>query len=267
MFIGEQGSYKTTWFQYLLPPQLRNYFYTKIDAINMNRDNQLILAQYGLICLEELDTMKQKDLNELKGAVTMKTIDVRPAYGRYHEHLDHIASFCGTGNNMRFLTDPSGNRRWLPFEIDYIHDPRTSIKDWDDIYAEAYALYLKGFEHWLSRKEINIMNSHNEVFEAPKSERELIALRFRVPKPGETIEFVTGTEIMQAIGWNPSLRLNIDRIAPAMASLGFEYKQSGSEYGYEVYRYSDLEVKENQRKRAKLAVDKYAPHDKDDTIF
>ena len=28
VLIGEQGSYKTTWFNYLLPPELSNYFYT-----------------------------------------------------------------------------------------------------------------------------------------------------------------------------------------------------------------------------------------------
>ena len=28
VLIGEQGSYKTTWFNYLLPPELKQYFYT-----------------------------------------------------------------------------------------------------------------------------------------------------------------------------------------------------------------------------------------------
>ena len=32
VLIGEQGSYKTTWFANLLPPQLRDYFYTKTNS-------------------------------------------------------------------------------------------------------------------------------------------------------------------------------------------------------------------------------------------
>ena len=32
VLIGEQGSYKTTWFNYLLPPELSNYFYTNING-------------------------------------------------------------------------------------------------------------------------------------------------------------------------------------------------------------------------------------------
>ena len=50
VMIGEQGCYKTTWFQYLLPPELRRYFYTKTNANRMSRDDLLTLAQYGVIC-------------------------------------------------------------------------------------------------------------------------------------------------------------------------------------------------------------------------
>ena len=48
VLIGEQGSYKTTWFNYLLPPELSKYFYTKTNANRMGRDDLLTLAQYGL---------------------------------------------------------------------------------------------------------------------------------------------------------------------------------------------------------------------------
>ena len=58
VFIGEQGAYKTTWFNYLLPPQLKQYFYTKTNANRMTRDDLLTLAQYGLVCCEELDTKR-----------------------------------------------------------------------------------------------------------------------------------------------------------------------------------------------------------------
>ena len=50
IFIGEQGIYKTTWFNYLLPPELRDYFYTKTNASRMTKDDLLTLAQYGLVC-------------------------------------------------------------------------------------------------------------------------------------------------------------------------------------------------------------------------
>ena len=104
VLIGEQGSYKTTWSNYLLPPELSSYFYTKTNAQRMGRDDLLTLAQYGLVCCEELDTMRPSELNQLKAAVTMPSIDERAAYAHYHEHRPHIASFCDTGNIAQKLS-------------------------------------------------------------------------------------------------------------------------------------------------------------------
>lgn len=71
VLIGEQGVYKTTWFNYLLPPLLRKYFYTKTNANRMGKDDLLVLAQYALVCCEEIDSMKPSEVNQLKAAVTM----------------------------------------------------------------------------------------------------------------------------------------------------------------------------------------------------
>ena len=51
---------------------------------------------------------------------TQKVVNERMAYAHYKEHRAHIASLCGTTNNVQFLTDLTGNRRWLPFEISSI---------------------------------------------------------------------------------------------------------------------------------------------------
>ena len=157
VLIGEQGSYKTTWFNYLLPPQLRQYFYTKTNANRMGRDDLLTLAQYGLVCCEELDTMRPSELNQLKAAVTMPTINERAAYAHYHENRRHIASFCGTGNNMQFLSDPTGSRRWLPFEVDSILSPREHPFNYEGIYSQAYRLYREGFRYWFTQPEIMLL--------------------------------------------------------------------------------------------------------------
>ncbi len=154
VLIGEQGSYKTTWFSHLLPPPLREYFYTKTNSGMVSKDDLLVLAQYGLVCWEELDSMQQKELNKLKAAMTMPTINERAAYAHYHENRPHIASFCGTGNNVQFLSDPTGTRRWLPFVVKSIESPLTSPFDYEGIYSQAYALYRQGFRYWFDKNEI-----------------------------------------------------------------------------------------------------------------
>ena len=130
VLIGEQGAYKTTWFAHLLPPQLREYFYTKTNSGMVSKDDLLTLSQYGLMCWEELDSMQLKELNKLKAVMTMPSINERAAYAHYHENRPHLASFCGTGNNVQFLSDPTGTRRWLPFEVANICPHQSSCSWW-----------------------------------------------------------------------------------------------------------------------------------------
>ena len=250
VLIGEQGSYKTTWFNYLLPPELKDYFYTKTNANRMGRDDLLTLAQYALVCCEELDTMKPAELNQLKAAVTMPSIDERAAYAHFHEHRQHIASFCGTGNNVQFLSDETGNRRWLPFEIERITSPREMPFDYQGIYSQAYALYQEGFQYWFSREEIQQLSQHNATFETPRTAHELISRYLRKPREGEPGEFLCATDILQLVGSNPVLKLTTNKIGRAMTDLGFERMRTGSERGYIVVQYSAEEINARQRMKA-----------------
>ena len=222
VLIGEQGAYKTTWFNYLLPPPLKQYFYTKTNANRMSKDDILTLAQYALVCCEELDTMRPAELNQLKAAVTMPSIDERAAYAHYHEHRKHIASFCGTGNNTQFLSDPTGNRRWLPFEVESIVSPRDHPFHYEGIYSQTLALYKSGFQYWFTKEEIQELNRHNRQFETPHLERELVSLYFRVPMESENGMFMTSARAIQIIGTGISQKLSPTRVGLAFNELGFQ---------------------------------------------
>ncbi|MBQ6205180.1 MAG: virulence protein E [Prevotella sp.] len=246
VLIGEQGSYKTTWFNYLLPPELKQYFYTKTNSNRMTKDDLLTLAQYGLVCCEELDTMSPRDLNQLKAAVTMPSIDERAAYAHYHEHRKHIASFCGTGNNVQFLSDPTGNRRWLPFEIEQIRNPRDHPFNYKGIYAEAYRLYRSGFQFWFDQNEIRRLSRHNEHYETPKQERELVDVFFRKPRELEGGEFMPVSRAMQIVGGNTVQTLSDVRLGRAFRDLGFACKRNSQGRGYIVVCRTTEEIKARQ---------------------
>ena len=250
VLIGEQGTYKTTWFSHLLPPTLHDYFYTKTNSGLVSKDDLLTLAQYGLVCWEELDTMQPKELNKLKAAMTMPSINERAAYARYHENRPHLASFCGTGNNVQFLSDTTGTRRWLPFEVESIESPLATPFDYDGIYSQAYALYKQGFQYWFSPGEIRKMQSHNEQFETVHSELELVDLHFRKPKANERREMVSATMALQMIGGNMSYMLNKEKIGHAFKKLGFEYMRTSSQRGYIAVHRSGLEMEEYRRSLA-----------------
>ena len=247
VLIGEQGAYKTTWFNYLLPPPLKQYFYTKTNANRMSKDDILTLAQYALVCCEELDTMRPAELNQLKAAVTMPSIDERAAYAHYHEHRKHIASFCGTGNNTQFLSDPTGNRRWLPFEVESIVSPRDHPFHYEGIYSQALALYKSGFQYWFTKEEIQELNRHNRQFETPHLERELVSLYFRVPKEGENGMFMTSARAIQIIGTGISQKLNPTRVGLSFNELGFQRVRYQGIRGYLVIQRTAEEMQAYQK--------------------
>ena len=222
VLIGEQGAFKTTWFNYLLPPELKQYFYTKTNANRMSKDDLLALAQYALVCCEELDTMRPAELNQLKAVVTMQNIDERAAYAHYHEHRKHIASFCGTGNNAQFLSDLTGNRRWLPFEVESIVSPREHPFNYEGIYAQALALYKSGFQYWFTKEEIQDLNHHTKHFETPRLEHELVDLYFRKPIGDELGEFMSVARALQIISSGISQKLSAVNVGRAFSDLGFK---------------------------------------------
>ena len=249
IFIGEQGIYKTTWFNYVLPPELRRYFYTKTNAGRMTKDDLLVLAQYGLVCYEELDTMSSRDLNQLKSAVTMPSVDERAPYASFADHRKHIASFCGTGNNVQFLSDTTGTRRWLPFEVEQIESPRDHPFNYEGIYSQAYALYQEGLEYWFSPKEIRQLSEHNSQFETPKDELELVDYYFRHPIGADTGEFMP-TAIAKQIVSSPGMNVSTVALGRAFKKLGFRDGTENRCRGFYVVRRPDEERRTRARSLA-----------------
>ena len=252
VFIGRQGIYKTTWFANLLPPELKQYFHSNTSFGNMTKDEVLKLSKYGLICCEELDTMKPAEMNRLKWAVTTVVTDERKPYAHNSERRKHIATYCGTGNNLQFIDDDTGTRRWLPFEVMSIRSPHEYRIHHDEIFAQAYKLYLSGFQYWFNDEEMKLVARHNERFEVAKQERELISKYYRLPHDGEPGIFVRSTEIMQTIGGLLTNQLTKNKLGRAMTALGFESVRSHGQCGYIVVEYSAEEIKHN---RSVLAYD------------
>lgn len=234
--IGPQGCYKTSFMQHLLPPVLASYYTTKANSQRLSKDDLFTMTEYLLVNYEEIDTMQPAELNQLKAMVTQKYVDERPPYGRHKVHLPHVASFCATGNNVQFLTDDTGNRRWLPFEVEHIDNPWTARIPYEEVYAQAYTLFRNGFRYWFTDKEIQELRSHVCRFETPKPEYELIQTYYRKPAELERGSYVTASQILQRFG-NGGLRLNIVRVGRAMSKLGFEKARvNGTDYWVVVER-------------------------------
>ena len=254
-YIGPQGIYKSTFVRHLLPTELSGYFSTKNFAGRMTKDDRLELTEMALVSLEELDSLNSTELNQLKAITTDPTVNERAAFARYKERRAHIASFCGTGNNPRFLTDLTDNRRWLPFLVRDIDSPWNHPLPYTGMYAQAYTLYRTGFRYWLDEEENAELKRHNRQFEEPCMEEELIATYLRVPYGDEVGEFLTATRIIELIGGAVKRPLSAKKVALCMNRLGFEARRMRNVRGWNAVILTGNDIKEDQRLNAHRSVE------------
>ena len=219
-FIGPQGTYKSTFMLHILPPHLRAFFATKSNSFQLSKDDRLMLAQNIVISLEEIDSMAPKEINQLKAFTTLPQVNERPPYGHNTMIMPRVASLTATGNNLTFLTDQTGNRRWMPFHIVGIENPWTARIPYEGMYAQALALIRGGERYWLDDSDIRQLNEHNRSFMAPDPATELIVTYFMRPRSETETKYMTATKI--AARFAPAIKIIPNKIGQALAELGFE---------------------------------------------
>ena len=258
VLIGRQGIYKTTWLEHLMPPCLRAYQTKMANVRDLNKDERMRIAEFGLINLDEIDSMSDKELNQLKSIITSSDVNERAAYGYTKERRIRIASFCASGNKREFLTDQTGNRRWLPFEVESIDSPYNwgNSFPYEQIYAEAMYLLSHGFEYWFELPDIEAMESHVESFHVESNEEQLLPVYFAPANPGDNgAVFMTTAEISAKLVDYGSIKkpLALNKLSTVLQRNGFTLKRTHTKKGFVVTLIQDTD---NQRKvEAREAVD------------
>lgn len=172
VLTGPQGRYKTTFLNRIMPPVLSDYLYVG-DFDFKSKDYIKYLGTKGLINLDELSSLSRTEITDLKVCLTQSQIEIRKAYARLDTKMERRASFCGSTNDGEFLTDETGNRRFLIVKIKNIK-LNENLKI-DDLYRQAFYLVKTGFKYWFDGEDIKKINEHNESFFRRSMEEELIS--------------------------------------------------------------------------------------------
>jgi hypothetical protein len=254
VLIGKQGIFKTTWLEHLIPPALRAYCCKLANTTQINKDDRLRLAEFGLINLDELDSMSSRELNTMKSIITATDVNERAAYGYTKERKIRLASFCASSNRREFLTDITGNRRWLPFEVENIQNPYETILPYERMYAQARYLIQYGFNYWFDLDDIATLEEHNETFRAQESEEQLLPILFDVPAEGRG-EFMTTAQISERLVTYGNIKkpMPLNRLGVLLGTVGYQKKVIGKQRlrGWLVYQRSTDEINANKNLYAK----------------
>ena len=224
VLIGRQGIYKTTWLEHLIPPHLRAYACKLANSAELNKDDRLRIAEFGLISLDEIDSMNTRELNQLKYVITATDVNERAAYGYTKERRIRLASFCASGNRRDFLTDITGNRRWLPFEVESIQNPFFTTLPYERMYAQAWALANDPtFCYWFELDEIEVLEEHNKHFRDESNEEQLLPILFDVPAEGKG-EFMTTAQISERLVTYGNIKkpMALSRLGMVLGTVGYK---------------------------------------------
>ena len=238
VLTGEQGKFKTTFLDLLCPPALKGYSYTG-KIYPQEKDTLTYIGQNLIVNIDDqLKALKKRDENELKNLITCPMVKYRMPYDKYVEEHPHLASFVASVNGNDFLTDPTGSRRFLPFEVLSIDIERAKAISMDAVYTEAKALLKSGFRYWFNDDEIAELYRESEDFQVQTAEMELLLRCFEKPtEDNPHCAYMTTTEILAYLGIYTHQPLTLKRMGEALKRAGFEKVSKRREGCSPVYVY------------------------------
>ena len=224
---------------------MQSYLFTgKIDP--QNKDILTLIAEYLFINIDDqLKALNKRDENELKNLITTPAVKYRRPYDVYIEEYPHLASFMASVNGNDFLTDPTGSRRFLPFEVIKI-DIQTALKiNMDNVFAEVLWLYENSFRYWFIDEEIDELHRVSQRFHVQTVEYEMLMQGFEKPPEGDD-SFMTTAQVLNYLRSYSSLTLSEKRMGEALRKAGFERIQKRiNQSPNPVYGYRIKKIKPN----------------------
>ena len=238
VLTGEQGKFKTTFLDLLCPPALHGYSYTG-KIYPQEKDTLTYIGQNLIVNIDDqLKALNKRDENELKNLITCPMVKYRMPYDKYVEEHPHLASFVASVNGNDFLTDPTGSRRFLPFEVLSIDIERARGISMDSVYTEAKALLNTGFRYWFDDDEIAELYKASEDFQVQTAEMELLLRCFEKPtEDNPHCAYMTTTEIITYLGYYTHHSLSLKHMGEALKRSGFEKVSKRREGGSPIYVY------------------------------
>ena len=248
VLIGPQGIFKSTWLDALIPETLVSYRCRQSGTNFSDKDEQLRCAEFAMVNYDEFDRLSSSDLDNLKSLITTPDVSIRAPYGSTKERRVRIASYCASGNKFQFLTDQTGNRRFLPFYVEHIDSPFDHPIDHHRLYAEAVKMVKEGFVYWFTTEDIQQLSKYVEQFADRSPEEELLDVYFDIPKaPGvetRTVKFLTSSEIQAKLVSYGNIHrpIPLRTLCQVLDNKGYQRMRSNRKRGYLVVELEATEI-------------------------
>jgi predicted P-loop ATPase len=218
ILVGEQGACKSTGIQAISPAA---EFFTEISLTDRDSDQSRKMRGHLIGEIAELRGINTREVEAIKAFITRTHEEWIPKYREFSISYPRRIFLIGTTNESNFLSDDTGNRRWLPIKVREINVAEIK-RDRIQLWAEARDKFLSS---GILYKEVEkLSKSIYEEFMIIDPWAKIIQEWLSSNK---TSEITTHSVLIDCLDFHPK---NIDRrseirVGKALRYLGFEKKQ------------------------------------------
>lgn len=160
ILYGDQGQGKSTFFRYLCGKD--EYYQDNLDKFEGEKAFEKTQNKW-IVEAAELTFMSKNTVEQVKSFITARKDTIRFKYKKYSNDIFRQFVMLGTTNNIEFLTDKTGNRRFLIVNVKKQNEPTKKLfgdfkevqEDMEQIMAEAYHDFKNGMDFLVMPDEFN----------------------------------------------------------------------------------------------------------------
>lgn len=163
VLIGGQGIGKSTLCGSLCP----EYFLDNLPSLSgVQKDNLMLIKDSWVVEVAELSAMSKTAIESTKAFISTKVDKYKAPYAAEIDEHPRRCVFIGTTNEVEFLKDKTGNRRFLPIECQ-LQPPTKNVFKIKKSYilqllAEAKVLYQAGEKLYLDKQATRLLEEVQE---------------------------------------------------------------------------------------------------------
>ncbi len=227
VLVGAQGLRKSSGVAAMVPAR---EFFTEMDLAVRDAEASRRMRGRLVIELAELKGLHSKDSESIKEFITKRVETWRPLYKEFDTQFPRRHLFLGTTNEPEFLSDDTGERRWLPVEVVRMVDVDAIERDCAQLWVEGRELFLGSGVQWADAERLaKGVHSQHKIYDpwTPVVERWLLSSDFDAmdgsPGPDRRDEVTSHDVLVGALGVEAKhvKRGDEQRVARVLTCLGY----------------------------------------------
>ena len=194
---GEQGIYKTTSMEYLIPLK-ESWVFLSEQKFEPTRDCIQTITSNQLVELSEF-ARSNKQVDALKGFITSPTDKLMLKWEKHPIEYKRKTVYYATVNDAEFLLDDTNRRFWI-VDLQSIDIEGIKKFNFNQLWAELYHIYHveKDNKYWLEADETEILEESNQGFKFKGELEGQIELYFDFNNNKRV--WMTATEVLEVLG-------------------------------------------------------------------